>query len=237
MCYKDLSVGQPQTVNGPGDSCVLVFVRAPAIGKVKTRLAEMMDPRKVLDLYQCFVIDVLDMLTQAGFQAVVCYHPQSAEQQVRAWLGDNYRYVPQEGSDLGARMANAFKAVFDQGCRRALLIGTDFPDLPAEFIQQALDGLRKKGAVIGPADDGGYYLIGFACEHFLPVVFDTISWGTRQVLEATLQNFKRHQQELFMLPPWRDIDDYQDLLAFADNQTGNRKTAPHTRALLNSLKL
>ena len=228
-------MGQPQTVNGPGDSCVLVFVRAPAIGKVKTRLAEMMDPRTVLDLYQCFVIDVLDMLTQAGFQAVVCYHPQSAEQQVTAWLGDNYRYVPQEGSDLGARMANAFQAVFDQGCRRALLIGTDFPDLPAEIIQQALDGLRQKGAVIGPADDGGYYLIGFAREHFLPVVFDAIPWGTKRVFEDTLRIISRHERHPLVLPRWRDIDEYEDLLAFAHAKGRARASAPHTCALLRSL--
>lgn len=228
-------MGQPPTVKGPGDSCVLVFVRAPAIGKVKTRLAKMMAPRSVLDLYRCFVMDVLDMLTQAGFQAVVCYHPKSAEQHVTAWLGDTYPYVPQEGSDLGARMANAFQAVFDQGCRRALLIGTDFPDLPAEIIQQALDGMRQKGAVIGPADDGGYYLIGFAREHFLPVVFDAIPWGTKRVFEETLRIFSRHKRHPLVLPRWRDIDEHEDLLAFANDKTGDQKAAPHTRALLRAL--
>ncbi len=219
------------------DRCVLVFVRAPATGKVKTRLAKVLDPRTVCDLYQCFVIDVLTMLTSGGFQTVICYHPPEAEPQMDAWLGQTYQYLPQEGADLGARMANAFKVVFQRGCRQALLIGTDFPDVPPKIIHRAFDGLQQNGSVIGPTYDGGYYLIGFQRTQFLPAAFRAIPWGTRKVFEDTLRVLGDHHQHPLILPRWRDIDEYEDLLAFSNTQPGTPETAPNTRALLGSLGL
>ena len=216
---------------------MLVFVRAPATGKVKTRLTKVLDPRIVRDLYQCFVIDVLEMLTIGGFETIICYYPAKAESQITAWLGDTYQYLPQEGADLGARMANALKAVFRRGCRQALLIGTDFPDLPQTVICQAFDGLQQNGAVIGPTYDGGYYLIGFECTRFLPAVFESIPWGTKQVFDETLRVLNHHSRQPLILPRWRDIDEYEDLKAFMKTQPVTPKTAPHTRALLRSLDL
>ncbi len=226
-----------QMPKSPDERCVLVFVRAPVTGKVKTRLAKVLDPRTVRDLYQCFVIDVLEMLTRSGFQTVICFHPPEAEPHMAAWLGDTYPYLPQAGADLGARMANAFKAVFQRGCRQALLIGTDFPDLPQTFIHQAFDGLQQNGTVIGPTYDGGYYLIGFERRQFFPAVFEAIPWGTKQAFKDTLRVLNQHDRHPLMLPRWRDIDDYEDLVAFIKTQPSTPKTAPHTRTLLRSLEL
>ena len=218
------------------DHRVVVFVRAPAVGRVKTRLAKHLDPRTVMELYQAFVADVLAMLAAGGYPVVICYHPKEATAQMIAWLGETHRYLPQEGADLGARMANAFKAVFAQGCRRALLIGTDFPDLPSTIIRQGFEGLMREGAVLGPTYDGGYYLIGFAREHFAPDVFNAVPWGTQQVFEDTLARFKRLGRRPAILPRWRDIDEYKDLLAFRNDEAPGRQSAHHTRALLAALE-
>jgi len=216
---------------------MLVFVRAPATGKVKTRLAKGLDPRTVRDLYQCFVIDVLAMLTSGGFHTFICYHPPEAEPQMVAWLGDTYQYLPQKGADLGARMANAFEVTFQRGCRQALLIGTDFPDLPRNVVCQAFDGLQQNGSVIGPTYDGGYYLIGFERTQFLPAVFKAMPWGTKKVFDDTLRVLGDHNQHPLILPRWRDIDEYEDLLAFSNTLPSIPETASHTRALLRSLGL
>ena len=217
--------------------CVIVFVRAPILGKVKTRLAKVLDPRTVLDLYRCFVADVLAILASSGFQIVICFHPRDADQDIVDWLGDQYPYFPQQGLDLGDRMAKAFEYVFKHGCRQALLLGTDFPDLPRNVIHQAFDGLDHYGAAIGPANDGGYYLIGFERRNFQPTVFDKMPWGTDQVYAETVKRFSGLENLPLVLPRWRDIDEYEDLLAFAANKPADKTTARHTRAMLRSLSI
>jgi rSAM/selenodomain-associated transferase 1 len=219
------------------EKCVIVFVRAPVKGKVKTRLAKVLAPDVVLDLYRCFVADIFEMLARSGFQSVVCFHPAKAEQKLTRWLGEHYCYLPQKGRDLGARMAHAFDHLFQHGCRQALLIGTDFPDLPPEVIHQAFHALDLNGKVIGPTHDGGYYLIGFERRHFQPAVFDNIPWGTHQVFAETEKRLGGRENPPLILPRWRDIDEFEDLLAFAKRRHHDANAAPHTRALLQSLDL
>jgi rSAM/selenodomain-associated transferase 1 len=183
------------------------------------------------------VADLIEMLERAGYRIVLCYHPPDAQAQVAAWLGPKHPCLPQEGTDLGARMANAFKKAYQQDFQSAILIGTDFPDLPVTIIDQAFDGLQQRGAVIGPTYDGGYYLIGFERADFLPAVFEGIPWSTAKVFETTMQIFSRHRQRPFILPRWQDIDDFEDLMAFSQPESARPGSAPRTRALLRSLQL
>ena len=151
--------------------CVIVFVRYPMAGQVKTRLAESIGPESAAQLYRCFVADILDKMIGGLWKTEVHFTPAERGWDFQNWLGDEYRYVPQQGADLGERMVRAFEDFFDRGTRRAVLIGADLPDLPAEFIRRGFEELDENDIVLGPSADGGYYLIGFTKEGFASAVF------------------------------------------------------------------
>ena len=157
------------------DSCVLLFVKLPVKGRVKTRLAADIGPEAALRLYESFVLDTLGMLEGLKQPVRICFDPAGTEAQCKRWLGKHYSYVAQVGRDLGQRMKNAFIHSFDEGFEKVVLIGSDIPDLPGSFLHEALEALESSEAVIGPSNDGGYYLIGFSQEAFLPVAFDGIA--------------------------------------------------------------
>ena len=220
-----------------GDACVLVFVRAPRLGQVKTRLARSLGEPAALALYRGFVADLLDSLRQCGQPLIGCCTPAAACDAVAAWMAPLAAVYPQTGADLGARMAGAFGRAFGDGFRRVLLVGSDLPDLPATVVETAFAALADHPAVIGPTLDGGYYLIGFRPDTFLPAVFEAIPWGTPRVLAETLAALRRHGLEVHRLPVWRDIDDLDDLLAFARRPRATAAPARHTQALLAGLGL
>ena len=127
-----------------------------------------------------------------------------------------YQYLPQRGEDLGARMAHCFHEAFSKGFHRVVLIGSDLPDLPAEIIDEAFTSLEKIDSVIGPAYDGGYYLIGFNKGSFTPEVFSGIEWSTETVLQKTLDILKNQKRTVHHLPRWGDIDTLEDLKQFVE---------------------
>jgi rSAM/selenodomain-associated transferase 1 len=108
-------------------------------------------------------------------------------------------------------MRNAFIEAFEMGFRRVVLIGSDIPDLPLDFIEEAFTSLKKKDAVIGPAFDGGYYLIGFRGRTFSPMVFDGMAWGTKTVFEKTMTVLRKLNRRVHTLAERRDIDTIEDL--------------------------
>jgi hypothetical protein len=120
-------------------------------------------------------------------------------------------HVPQEGNDLGEKMKNAFVRSFSAGTEKAVLIGSDIPDLSMAIIDEASVSLDTCDAVIGPASDGGYYLIGFRKDSFLPGVFEGIPWGTESVCGETLRLLYRAGCRVHVLPEWHDIDTADDL--------------------------
>lgn len=194
---------------------VLVFLRAPRLGQVKTRLARTLGTAAVLALYRCFVKDTLAAVAAAGGDALLFVHPPEAAREVTEEFGPGYRVFPQEGSDLGERMARAFARMFAAGCRRALLVGADIPHLPPRVYRDAFDALRRRGTVIGPASDGGYYLIGFRKDSYTPGVFQQMPWGTDRVLQHTCARLAARGDPPHRLPVYSDIDVYGDLLALA----------------------
>jgi uncharacterized protein len=111
-------------------------------------------------------------------------------------------------------MENAFLTAFAEDFSKVMVVGSDFPDLPNQILEEAVRLLSFKDAVIGPAIDGGYYLIGFNSHRFLTDVFQHVDWGTATVFEQTMSIFRDHDYDVGVLPRCRDIDDYEDLLAF-----------------------
>jgi len=194
------------------NDCLIVFMKWPQKGKVKSRLAAGLDENVVLELYKCFVEDLLDTLKQSGFRPIIAFYPPKAGDKIAAWLGDEYSYIPQAGANLGKRMKNAFALAFGQECSRVVLIGSDFPDLPAAIIKDAFASLKDHDTAIGPAWDGGYYLIGFNNDTFLPRIFDDIPWSTAVVFARTMEILREEGCEVRQLPFWRDIDGPEDVI-------------------------
>ena len=193
------------------DRCLLFFLRNPEKGKVKTRLASAIGDKMAVKLYKRFLLRMLFTLNGGTFLFYLCYSPESSLSDLKGWLGDNYLYMPQAGENLGERMKNGFIDAISMNFKRVVLIGSDIPDLPLEFIEEAFTSLREKDVVIGPSFDGGYYLIGFKNKTFSPRVFDGIPWSTKRVFEETITVLKQEGLTVHTLHPLRDIDTIDDL--------------------------
>jgi hypothetical protein len=187
----------------------LVFVRAPEPGRVKTRLAATLGAEGALRVYRRLAEQTVREARALGGELRIHFTPADREAQVRAWLGEGALYLPQADGDLGARMEAAFAAAFDAGARRVVIIGSDLPDLSAALLRRAFDALDEHPAVLGPAHDGGYYLLGLGAP--LPAVFRDMPWSTDAVLPLTLARLRAAGIEPALLPPLRDVDEVHDL--------------------------
>jgi uncharacterized protein len=209
--------------------CLLLFLKYPERGKVKSRLAKDLNKDITLLLYKNFILDLLDTLKKGKFRVKICFHPPDSKEKVTDWLGNNYVYMPQIGEDLGERMKNAFTTVYSEGFSKAVLIGSDIPDLNDTVLDEASE-CDDHDAVIGPASDGGYYLIGFQNNTFLPEIFDGIQWGSGTVFKKTIGILKKNNRKVHILPEWQDIDRLDDLRALFDR---NRDTEfAHSRTMV-----
>jgi rSAM/selenodomain-associated transferase 1 len=198
-------------MNRDSKNCVLFFVKYPALGKVKTRLAEQIGQDAAADLYRNFVTDILATLKSLDVNFKIVFALGNSQEQFQQWLGKEYSYIPQVGQDLGQRMKNAFLEAFNEGFKDVVVIGSDSPDLPRKYLELAFTALDTNDVVIGPSSDGGYYLIGFTREAFLPEAFERISWSSNKVFEQTVNILKRYSQSLYLLPQWYDVDTLADL--------------------------
>lgn len=207
---------------------VILFARYPEEGRVMTRLSAEIGAGPAVALYRCFVKDMLDTLGGTGVPFQVYVHPADMAEDFGRKFGPGLAVRPQEGEDLGARMANAFRGVFEEGYERAVLMGSDLPDLQAEIITGALGALSEKDAVLGPASDGGYYLIGFRRDTFHPGVFEGVQWGTAEVYEGTVRALGALGIEAHMLQSWHDVDTLGDLIALIRRNQGTAFTGSTT---------
>ena len=193
------------------DRCLLFFIKNPEKGKVKTRLASVIGDEMAVRLYRRFLFEMLSTLNRGTFLFYLCFYPGDSLNDLKDWLGDHYLYAPQRGENLGERMKNGFTEAFSMNFKRVVLIGSDIPDLPLEFIEEAFTALRNHDTVIGPAVDGGYYLIGFRCDAFSPKVFEGIPWSTKTVFENTMKVLEKERLTVHTLQLLRDIDTIEDL--------------------------
>ncbi len=194
------------------ERCVLIFLKSPDPGMVKSRLCRDIDEETVLSLYRNFGLDLVETLRKGRYAFRIFFHPPGSEERISHWLGNDCSYILQRGKDLGQRMKNAFIRTFSEGFSKVLLIGSDIPDLTNTVLYNAFD-FKRHDAVIGPAFDGGYYLIGFKSYTFLPEIFDGIPWGTEKVFERTIDIFHKNKYRVRLLPELRDVDRIEDLRA------------------------
>jgi rSAM/selenodomain-associated transferase 1 len=190
---------------------VLVFVRAPEAGRVKTRLAAGIGAEAALRVYRRLAEHAVREALATGAEVRVHFTPADRGGEVRVWLGDEVRYFPQAEGDLGERMEAAFDAAFADGAERAVIIGSDLPDLSAELLREAFALLDSRMAVLGPARDGGYYLLGMRA--MVPGVFHGVPWSTDAVLARTLERMRDAGAEPALLATLADVDEAADLPA------------------------
>jgi len=184
-------------------------------GAVKTRLAARIGAQPAADLHRAFVHSLAVRFKQHGDQRQICYAPASAAEAFRQTAGNAWDVAPQVAGDLGARMEAFFDLAFESGASRVVLIGSDSPSMPSGFIDQAFEQLRTHPVVIGPAEDGGYYLIGAAGE--TPPVFKGIAWSSGEVWKQTVAALRRAGIGYASLPMWYDVDEWPDLQRLASS--------------------
>ncbi len=145
---------------------------------------------------------------------MISFCPGNKEGLIKEWLGKDYDYHPQQGENLGLRMAGALAFAFETCAQKAVLIGSDIPDILPEHIKDAFLKLDKSDVVIGPALDGGYWLIGFTRKGFVSSVFEGIKWSTANVFTETIRKCEKNELSVSFLPTLRDIDTKEDYLQF-----------------------
>ena len=220
-------------------SHLIVFVKNPEPGTVKTRLQTRYSPEQAAGIYRAFILDTLEnALTVPAKAHRVAYAPSTAEAEIQQLCGPSWQLTPQAETDLGDRMYLALNQSLQAGASRAVIVGTDIPSLPAQHIHQAFDILSDRDVVLGPSTDGGYYLVGLS----RPVrsIFQNIEWSTDRVLIQTLERIHSADLSLGLVPPWYDIDTPEELdfllaHARAIEQAGQGASLTHTQAYLSTL--
>lgn len=191
---------------------LLVFVRQPEIGRVKTRLARGIGKRRALSVYTSLLKTTLALAraqARAGRVVEVWVAPGSRSRTFARTRGRGLTCLPQPDGGLGRRLKKAFDRAWMNGARRVVAIGSDCPTLRRDHLEETFRCLRRLPAVLGPAADGGYYLIGLSRP--VPRVFAAIPWGTERVLEATRRRLRAAGLRVRFLETLRDIDREEDL--------------------------
>ena len=188
-------------------SLLIIFYRNPQLGKVKTRLAATLGPGKTLEVFKALAAHTRTIAEMLTCDKTVYY--SEAIENSDLWPGENFMKRLQQGEDLGKRMQNAFREAFKEKYNSVCIIGTDCAELTFEIITKAFQALDTADAVIGPARDGGYYLLGM--KQMLPAVFENKRWSTESVLADTLHDFQLAGLKAVSLPVLRDVDREEDL--------------------------
>ena len=192
--------------------CLIVFTRYPEPGKAKTRLIPALGTQGAANLHRQLTEYTLSRVRELQGErptSVEVYFSGGNQQLMQDWLGADFVCKPQVDGDLGLRIVSAFDGAFSNGIEGALIIGTDCPDLSAKIMSEAFDGLILHDLVLGPALDGGYYLIGL--RRVFPQLFAEIPWGTSEVLAKTIAIASSMNLSIAYLPPLADIDRPEDL--------------------------
>lgn len=186
---------------------LIIFYRNPELGKVKTRLAATAGEEKALAIYLKLASHTREVALQTACDRVVYYSDFIDTED--SWSNDQFKKSLQTGESLGERMKQAFANSFDAGYKRVCIIGTDCPGLTTQIINESFVKLKSNDVVIGPATDGGYYLLGM--ENFWPTLFENKAWSTDSVLSQTVQDAKQLNLLNFLLPTLTDVDEEKDL--------------------------
>ena len=218
----------------PRKQALIIFAKRPVSGQVKTRLIPHLTAAEAARLYECMLRDTISRTSRlAGIDRLIFFMEEQEAAGYFHRLFPGIPLFPQQGEDLGERMANAFRTAFDLGYREVAIIGSDSPDLPLPCMESAFARLvtGEAEAVFGPSDDGGYYLVALTKMH--AELFGGIEWSRNDVLATSLGKAAEAGIRAELLPGWYDVDRIEDLqrLELRDRTNG----APLTREFIETL--
>jgi rSAM/selenodomain-associated transferase 1 len=193
----------------------IIFARYPHAGKVKTRLAATIGNDAAAHFYRLCAEHTFRQVAPFQSRSSLSFYCSEAADlsSVQKWIAPiECPIIAQSGDTLGERMNNAFDECFRNGAAKVVIIGTDAPDISSEILQLSIVALDTADVVIGPAVDGGYYLLGMNQLH--KDLFDSVPWSTENVLRITIEKAQSHQLSVYLLPELRDIDTYNDIIAW-----------------------
>ena len=195
-------------------NALILFVKYPQPGKVKTRLAQSVGFEKAAKMYKELVeknVREIRSLSPSVCDCWIAYDPPDHEGPTRLWLGQDFDYLAQQGEDLTQRLTHATSQLFERGYESVAVLGSDTQNLSSALICQGFEELKKYDVVIGPARDGGYYLIGLKQND--PMIFKGIAWSTSTVLKETIAKIKALKWEHYLLKELSDLDELTDVTA------------------------
>jgi uncharacterized protein len=191
------------------EQLLIVFIKNPILGKVKTRLAASLGDQKALIVYKKLLDHTLRITGNLEYDKIVYYSDFVPEKD--EWLSTGFKQGLQIGQDLGQKMENAFEEGFRAGYSRIVIIGSDCFELTGHHIAKAFDNLENSNVVVGPATDGGYYLLGMT--ELFENLFENKKWSTDLVLRDTIKNLTDSNTKFYLLEQLNDIDTESDLLS------------------------
>ncbi|MBI3020710.1 MAG: TIGR04282 family arsenosugar biosynthesis glycosyltransferase [Candidatus Omnitrophica bacterium] len=203
---------------------LLIFVKEPIPGQVKTRLAADIGVDAACHVYRRCVERTLERLSVLRDEMTLCVEPADATERIQLWLGSKWPALPQRGATLGERLADATNKIFTEGVQRVVVIGTDSPWIDHPLIEEAFAAMEQADLVIGPARDGGYYLVGLARP--TPGLFQGMPWSTSQVLDQTLGKARALGLSVSLLPEGYDVDQLTDLQQWMQQDPHHGLTGP-----------
>ena len=210
---------------------IIIMAKVPRAGNVKTRLQPFLDAEQCRTLAEAFLFDAINKARNLCDRLIIAFAPASEKDYFAALNIENLTAVEQRGANLGDKMSDAFEFAFRADSdANVVLIGTDSPTIPPEFIEGAFEFLESEAEIVlGKSADGGFYLIGL--RENAPSLFDTIEWSSALVYEQTTRNIERLKINLQLIPAWYDVDTPDDLRRLRDELLQNEKVqklAPQT---------
>ena len=212
---------------------LVIMAKAPAVGRTKTRLCPPLTPAQAAQLYEALLRDTIHLAADLDdTQLAIALTPPEATELFERWSPPGTLLLPVCGADIGECLDRVLGSLLDAGHRGVMALNSDGPTLPAAYLRQALAQLDQADVVLGPGEDGGYYLIGQRAPH--PRLFYEIDWSTARVLAQTLARAESLGLSVALLPPWYDVDTALDLDRLrAEIETLPPDAVPHTRKFLN----
>ena len=210
-------------------------MKTPRLGTVKTRMQPQLTPEQSLQLYRAMGRDlVAQHLQQGAYRMFISYWPADGLEEMKAWLGKDGEYLLQTQGDLGKKMGDTFQERLSSGSEKVCIIGSDLPTIDTHLIERAFELLDSSDVVLGPTDDGGYYLIAMKAPN--RIIFKDVAWSSEAVFDKTLENAAEGGLRIELLEQLSDIDSYTEVkdlwLAINNDQKQLRTQIPLTSAVL-----
>ncbi len=209
------------------------MAKVPIAGTVKTRLHPLLSVEQSATLAECLLRDTVNKAKFLSDELIIAYTPVEKLDVLLAILSNEQIFTEQKGANLGDKMFHAFEFAFSRNSDAVVMIGTDSPTFPAQFITQAFEMLPETDAVLGETADGGFYLLGL--RKLKKEIFETVEWSSPKTFEQTARNIENLDLKLSLLPNWYDVDTPDDLKRLKKDLSKNPSIAPKTFEFLKSL--